>query len=279
MNVDWIEKIRKQLSDISGEDFLVNVNLRVWHTTTRTILERALGVDSKILQQFELVSWSARGYLVDPARSDSQYMADAKNRDARATASAVERSRSILQAAIEHLELDAEMAAATRGRTSESSEQDRIRQPLTTPTVFIGHGGTSQDWLELKDFLTQKLGLEVVHFESVATAGHTAKERVMEMLDKTDIAFLVLSAEDEGVDREGQPWKRARQNVVHEAGLWQGRYGWGRALLMVENGIDRFSNSDGVGELRYDRLGIASTFYDVREVIEREFPSCTLSPS
>lgn len=53
---------------------------------------------------------------------------------------------------------------------------------------------------------------------------------------------------------------RARQNVVHEAGLFQGRLGFNRAIAVVDNGVEVFSNLDGVQQIRYDKGNVKSTW-------------------
>jgi predicted nucleotide-binding protein len=52
------------------------------------------------------------------------------------------------------------------------------------------------------------------------------------MLDDAGFAFLVLTGEDEL--KEGQ--LQARMNVVHEAGLFQGRLGFEKAIVLLEEG-------------------------------------------
>ncbi|MCX5954458.1 MAG: nucleotide-binding protein [Cyanobacteria bacterium] len=39
---------------------------------------------------------------------------------------------------------------------------------------------------------------------------------------------------------------RARQNVLHEAGLFQGRLGFARAILLPQDGVEAFSDGSGV---------------------------------
>ncbi|MGN6814523.1 MAG: TIR domain-containing protein, partial [Solirubrobacterales bacterium] len=68
--------------------------------------------------------------------------------------------------------------------------------------------------------------------------------------------FLVLTAEDEQADGT----KRSRQNVVHEAGLFQGRYGFERAIIMLEEGCEPFSNIDGLGHISFPRGNIKAAF-------------------
>lgn len=131
--------------------------------------------------------------------------------------------------------------------------------------VFIGHGRSSV-WRELKDFIKDRLGLPWDEFNRVPVAGLSNLERLNEMLDAAAIAFLILTAEDEDADGS----VHARLNVVHEAGLFQGRLGFSRAIILLEEGCAEFSNIQGLGQIRFPRGNIASKFEDVRLVLERE---------
>jgi predicted nucleotide-binding protein len=86
------------------------------------------------------------------------------------------------------------------------------------------------------------------------------------MLDAAAIAFLVMTAEDEQADGT----VRARENVVHEAGLFQGRLGFTRAIIVLEEGCEEFTNIQGLGQIRFSKGRIASAFEEVRKVLERE---------
>jgi predicted nucleotide-binding protein len=63
---------------------------------------------------------------------------------------------------------------------------------------------------------------------------------------------------------------QARMNVVHEAGLFQGRLGFTRAIALIEEGCAEFSNIQGLGQIRYPKGNIAAAFEEVRRVMERE---------
>src|SRR2546425_2314032 len=65
------------------------------------------------------------------------------------------------------------------------------------------------------------------------------------MLDKAGFALIVLTAESERTDAV----VLARQNVVHEAGLFQGRLGWRKAIVLREDGCEEFSNITGLGQI------------------------------
>jgi hypothetical protein len=98
--------------------------------------------------------------------------------------------------------------------------------------VFVGHG-RSPIWRELKDFIEDRLHLVVDEFNSVPVAGLSTTARLSELLDAAAMAFLVMTAEDEQADGK----MRARENVVHEVGLFQGRLGFTRAIVLLEEGM------------------------------------------
>ncbi|WP_234732425.1 TIR domain-containing protein [Acidocella facilis] len=131
--------------------------------------------------------------------------------------------------------------------------------------VFIGHGRSSL-WRELKDFIQDRVGLPWDEFNRIPVAGVTNIARLAEMLNSAAIAFLVMTAEDEMTDGGTQ----ARMNVVHEAGLFQGRLGFTKAIVLLEDGCSEFSNINGLGQIRFPKGNIRAVFEDIRHVLERE---------
>ena len=164
-------------------------------------------------------------------------------------------------AAVENLAKLARQAGSHLSRM-----QRRTRRSETVGTnVFIGHGH-SPIWRELKDFIEDRLHLPVDEFNRVPVAGVPNITRLSEMMDAAAIALLVMTGEDEQPD--GQ--LRARMNVVHEAGLFQGRLGFARAIVLVEESCEEFSNIAGLGQIRFTRGNIRAAFEEIREVLERE---------
>ncbi|MFY9854269.1 MAG: nucleotide-binding protein [Terracidiphilus sp.] len=131
--------------------------------------------------------------------------------------------------------------------------------------VFIGHG-RSKVWEELKNHLQDKHGHHVVAFESGARAGHHIRDILDEMLTESSLAFLVLTGEDETADQ----CLRARQNVIHETGLFQGKLGFSRAIVLLEEGVEEFSNLAGIQHISFPKGHISETFGEVLAVIRRE---------
>lgn len=147
----------------------------------------------------------------------------------------------------------------------ERKSRRRVRESRVGTNVFIGHGRAGA-WRELKDFIQDRVLLPWDEFNRVPVAGVTNVARLSEMLDAAAIAFLVMTAEDEMSDGTAQ----ARMNVIHEAGLFQGRLGFGRAIVMLEEGCAEFSNVAGLGQIRFPHGNIAAAFEEVRRVLERE---------
>jgi predicted nucleotide-binding protein len=138
-------------------------------------------------------------------------------------------------------------------------------QQNTGTKVFIGHG-RSPLWRELKEFVTDRLKLPCQEFNSEAVAGLTTAERLEDMLDDACFAFLVFTAEDEHHDNT----KHARENVIHEQGLFQGKLGRRKAIVLLEHGCSEFSNIVGQSQIRFPSNNIKASFEEVRQVLERE---------
>lgn len=131
--------------------------------------------------------------------------------------------------------------------------------------VFIGHE-RSPIWRELKDYVKDDLGFQPDEFNRVPVAGIASSDRLKQMLDASAIALLVLTAEDERQDGAMQ----ARMNVVHEVGLFQGRLGFNRAIVLLEDGCAEFTSIAGLGHIRFPSGRISACFHEVRGVLVRE---------
>lgn len=131
--------------------------------------------------------------------------------------------------------------------------------------IFIGHG-RNQQWEKLKTHLQDQHSLTVIAYETGARAGHTIRDIIDDMAKNASFALLVLTGED-----KTEHGLRARQNVIHECGLFQGRLGFHRALLLVEQGVELASNFDGIQQLRFKRGRISEVFGDVIATLKREF--------
>ena len=131
--------------------------------------------------------------------------------------------------------------------------------------VFIGHG-RSPVWKDLKELLVDRLGLKYEEFNREPPAGKSTKERLEEMLRASGFALIVMTGEDEASDGK----RRARENVIHEAGLFQGKLGFEKAIILLEDDCEEFSNIQGLIQLRFPAGNIMAISEEVRRILERE---------
>lgn len=131
--------------------------------------------------------------------------------------------------------------------------------------VFIGHG-RSPVWREVQQFIESRLGLAWDEFNREPVAGISTSDRLAQMLNQASFALLIMTAEDEHSDGE----LHARENVVHEVGLFQGRLGPRKAIILQEIGCTAFSNIHGLSVIRFPRDHVSATFEPIRQVLERE---------
>ena len=91
------------------------------------------------------------------------------------------------------------------------------------------------------------------------------KERIMDTLAQSRFALLVMTAEDERADGSYQVW----QNVIPEIGLFQGRLGFNRAVMLKEDKADTFSNVAGLTYIGFRRGELAKAFSEVTRTLMR----------
>lgn len=131
--------------------------------------------------------------------------------------------------------------------------------------IFIGHG-RSAEWLKLRIFISETLALPCDEFNIEPTAGLQTGTRIETMLNSARMAFLVLTAEDRHADES----MHARENVIHEVGLFQAKLGSTRAIVLLEHGCKRFSNLDGLTTINFPGNDLMARSEDIRGVLRRE---------
>jgi len=138
--------------------------------------------------------------------------------------------------------------------------------PKNCNKIFIGHG-RNQLWGIVNAMLTNEKGLETAYFGSdESTVGNTVVPILEKHLEETSFAVIVMTAEDETATGK----IRARQNVIHEIGLFQGRLGFKKVAILIQNGVEKFTNIDGLQYIEFSDDKIEQTFYELGRVLERE---------
>jgi predicted nucleotide-binding protein len=133
--------------------------------------------------------------------------------------------------------------------------------------VFITHGRAG-DWLEVQAYIEKDCGLQTLELAQQANLGRTIMEKLQTEADKCDSAVIVMTGDD--IDDSGQ--LRARQNVIHEIGYFQGRFGSDRVALLYEEGVTIPSNIHGVVYLPFPKRSIKTCFSDLARELRALYP-------
>ncbi len=110
---------------------------------------------------------------------------------------------------------------------------------------------------EIDDFKPKKV--------TKSRTGETIINILEEFLDKTSFAILIMTAEDETSDGKS----RARQNVIHEAGLFQGRLGFDKVIILKQAGVEEFSNIAGLQYIPFSDDNIEQSFYELQRKFKK----------
>jgi predicted nucleotide-binding protein len=128
--------------------------------------------------------------------------------------------------------------------------------------IFIGHGGKSNAWQELRSML-RDWDLDTEEFNEEPTAGISITQRLKSMLENSRFAFLVMTSEN--LDDHGR-WQ-ARLNVIHEIGLFQGRLGTECAIVLRDKSVSTFSNLDGITRMDFEKDQITTLRGEIHRLL------------
>ena len=245
---------------LGPDDFLSRVQAEVEAVTLPTLSSSA----SSLMPRGQLSTRDERA-ATEGTCIPRHYHVLARVKQTKEIIDAIAHFRTTVQTTRQHAMRVEPPESQTTGRHVIRMEPREPQDANDGTVVFIGHGRT-QTWRVLKDFLENRLTLEVEEFNRVPVAGRTTTDRLNEMLRRAGFAFLVLTGEDETKSEGLQP----RMNVVHELGLFQGRLGFERAIILLEDECEEFSNIHGLGQIRFRKDDITSAFEDIRGVLERE---------
>jgi sugar/nucleoside kinase (ribokinase family) len=130
--------------------------------------------------------------------------------------------------------------------------------------VFIGYGH-DPEWHEVRDQV-ERWGLTPTFFKRTSVAGRFTNNILAQQAFGADFAVIVLSGDDMTANGD----LRARENAVHEVGLMQGKLGFERVAIMLEDRITLFTNLEGLQVLRFARGQIDRCFHDLQGMLVRE---------
>lgn len=129
--------------------------------------------------------------------------------------------------------------------------------------VLLAHEG-GRGWEELNRFLTGDCALPV-HTVDLAQAAE-GRPVTARQLARCGFAVCVLRA----TRTMAGGGLRAGEGVVHQVGLLQGRYGFGRVAILAEEGCEAPSNIAGLIRLDFAPGRIDACFWELERMLERE---------
>jgi predicted nucleotide-binding protein len=130
--------------------------------------------------------------------------------------------------------------------------------------IFIGHG-RSKLWARVQIYLKEDLNLKTIIFEDESRTGETIINILDDFLNNSSFAILIMTAEDETAEGTS----RARQNVIHEAGLFQGRLGFDKVIILKQDGVEEFSNVAGFQYIPFCGDNIEQSFYEIQRKFKK----------
>jgi predicted nucleotide-binding protein len=134
--------------------------------------------------------------------------------------------------------------------------------------IFISHG-RSPDWHRIQAYIEKDARMETLELAQQANRGRTVLQKLWDESGKCSYAVIVMTGDDDTGEGE-RP--RARENVMHEIGFFQGRYGLENVCLLYEEGTSIPSNIHGLVYIPFPKGRIETTLGDLRRELEAAFP-------
>ena len=140
-------------------------------------------------------------------------------------------------------------------RANSELSQPAVQAAKELKRVFISHGRSS-DWREVQAYIERDIGLATLELAQEPNAGQTIIEKLENNAASCGSAVIVMTGDD--IDADGQA--RARENVMHEIGFFQAKYGRSRVCLLHEEAVSIPTNLSGVVYVPFPKGGVGSSF-------------------
>jgi predicted nucleotide-binding protein with TIR-like domain len=113
-----------------------------------------------------------------------------------------------------------------------------------------------------------------INFWKGLDAAQSLLESMIEDIEADRVAVIEgvpsKKPDSTGEDETASGSVRARQNVVHEIGLFQSRLGFNKAILLKQLGVEDFTNVDGLQYISFAEDRIEQAFPELIRALKRE---------
>jgi predicted nucleotide-binding protein len=121
--------------------------------------------------------------------------------------------------------------------------------------IFISHG-TSTEWYKVQAYIERDIQIPTLELAQEANFGRTILQKLSEESNKCSYAVIIMTGDDESSD--GKP--KARENVMHEIGFFQGKFGLQNVCLLYEEGTTIPSNIHGLVYIPFPKNYAEATY-------------------
>jgi predicted nucleotide-binding protein len=133
--------------------------------------------------------------------------------------------------------------------------------------VFISHG-RAKDWYAVQAYIHKDLGLPTIELAQEPNKGLTVLGKLEDAARQCDSAVIVMT----GDDKDEAGFTRARENVMHEIGYFQAKYGLSSVVLLHEEGVNIPSNIQGLVYIPFPLGTIEATFGALARELRHLYP-------
>lgn len=126
--------------------------------------------------------------------------------------------------------------------------------------IFISHGN-SKDWMNVQKFLEQDMLIPTIELAQQRNNGRTIIEKLIMESEQCNYAVIVMTGEDFGFNGN----THCRENVMHEIGFFQGKYGRNNVCILHEENVNIPSNLSGIVYISYKKGEIQLIFNDLKK--------------
>lgn len=131
---------------------------------------------------------------------------------------------------------------------------DNVEEKEKKKRVFISHG-RSNEWTKVQNFLERDLEIQTLELAQEPNLGRTILRKLYEESQKCSVAVIVMTGED--ISNEGEI--HARENVMHEIGFFQAKYGLTNVVLLHEQDVNIPSNIHGLVYIPFPKNTVEAT--------------------
>lgn len=208
-----------------------------WKAQVRAVMERSLGSDASVLNDFNHIKYHVGVWTGAPAEAED---------DRRFFESKVDSAVAYIEAALYELDLDGTTPGATM-----ATHRPNGADPAGD--VFLVHGHDAEAKHHVARIVQRLTNREPVILDEQASRSRTVIEKFEDHGGAAAFAIVLLTPDDVGGPAKGSMSPRARQNVVFELGYFVGRLGRDRVVAMTKGGVELPSDIAGVVYISLDK--------------------------